>query len=334
LEGRRNLALKATESGLGGDVGGWEWGNRRRNILCSATIREDVQKLAGTTLVNPVIIKSSDSEVANRPSTSTAMEIANEEKFTPPSQLTQKYVVVPLKLRLVVLLALLRSLISQSQSRKGTKVIVFFSCTDSVDFHFSLLGGLSMNDEDEDSAEETSGDEDKSEGVKLSQDRVQAQCPLLPDTSIFRLHGSLDTRTRLASLRNFSATSQKTSSTILFCTSVASRGLDLPLVRAVVQYDLPTEGGATEYVHRVGRTARAGKGGEAWSLVAPSESDWVKWVEKGMNGSDGRASLIGSSVEDILRSGFGGKGNEYEQRATRVQLSFERWVLSRKEVSG
>ncbi|KAG1770612.1 P-loop containing nucleoside triphosphate hydrolase protein, partial [Suillus placidus] len=66
---------------------------------------------------------------------------------------------------------------------------------------------------------------------------------------------------------------------ILLCTSVASRGLDLPFVRAVIQYDLPTEGGATEYVHRVGRTARAGKGGEAWSIVAPSESQWVNWVE-------------------------------------------------------
>ena len=61
---------------------------------------------------------------------------------------------------------------------------------------------------------------------------------------------------------------------------MAFRGLDLPLVRAVIQYDLQAEGGATEYVHRVGRTARAGKGGEAWSIVGPNEVGWVKWVEE------------------------------------------------------
>jgi ATP-dependent RNA helicase DDX31/DBP7 len=59
---------------------------------------------------------------------------------------------------------------------------------------------------------------------------------------------------------------------------VAARGLDLvPRVRAVVQYDLPMEGGATEYVHRVSRTARAGRGGQAWTIIAPSEEKWVEW---------------------------------------------------------
>jgi ATP-dependent RNA helicase DDX31/DBP7 len=116
----------------------------------------------------------------------------------------------------------------------------------------------------------------------------------------------------------------------------------------VVQYDLPTEGGATEYVHRVGRTARVGKGGEAWSLVAPTETEWVKWVEGKMRGGEvpdqrlgdddndsnkQNISLQGVSIESVLGSGFGCEGNEYEERATDVQLSFERWVLRRKEAS-
>ncbi|KAG2035179.1 hypothetical protein BDR03DRAFT_963381 [Suillus americanus] len=50
---------------------------------------------------------------------------------------------------------------------------------------------------------------------------------------------------------------------------MVSRGLDLPLVRAVIQHDLPTEGGTTEYIHDVGQTAHSGKG-EAWSIVAPN----------------------------------------------------------------
>ena len=181
-----------------------------------------------------------------------------------------------------------------------------------------------------------------------SGERVELRSALLPDTAVYRLHGSLPLQTRLASLKGFSAVPSAKSpdapaSSILLCTSVASRGLDLPLVRAVVQYDLPTESGATEYVHRVGRTARAGKGGEAWSFVAPSEAEWVKWVQAKMRGdtaeekakpTDGEGSVMldGVSMENVLKKGFGGKGNEYEERATEVQLSFERWVLRDKQV--
>ena len=365
LDGRRKLAMQAMQEGKGMEVGGWDWDRRRRTVLCSATIREDVQKLAGTALVWPLMIKASEIEKpsANGDVNSDVLAPA-PEKFTPPTQLSQKFVIVPLKLRLVALVALLRSLLLQSQGRRGTKIIVFLSCTDSVDFHWRLLGDATMDDDEErtNSRGEAEGDtnesdantdEDSSPMAKTKihprsrGEQVEAKSSLLPDTSIFRLHGSLPTPTRLASLRGFSAVPNAKSKTpvspssILFCTSVASRGLDLPLVRAVVQYDLPTEGGATEYVHRVGRTARAGKGGEAWTLIAPSESEWVKWVEGKMRGDvedDGpgdekkNIKLTGVAIESVLRNGFGGKGTEYEERATDVQLSFERWVLRGKEV--
>ena len=80
-----------------------------------------------------------------------------------------------------------------------------------------------------------------------------------------------------------------------------------------------------------------GKGGEAWSFVAPSEAGWVKWVEDKMQGdSPGdkkSVSLEQVGMESVLAKGFGGKGRETENRATEVQLSFERWVLRGKEVS-
>ncbi|KAF7315471.1 RNA helicase [Mycena indigotica] len=337
LDGRRNLALQAVEAGKSMEVGGWDWERRRRTLLCSATIREDVQKLAGKALSNPMMVKATEAE-PTKELTETAH--TESDKFTPPSQLSQKYVLVPLKLRLVALIALLRNLISQSQARRGTKIIVFLSCTDSVDFHWSLLGGASMGSENNEPADETNSEDGDSEPESQPiHDQVDVKSPLLPDISIFRLHGSLPTPTRLASLRGFAGSNKSTvsSSAVLLCTSVASRGLDLPLVRAVVQYDLPTEGGATEYVHRVGRTARAGKGGEAWSIVSPSETEWVKWVEgkmRGDNASDNEnhnISLSSVSVESVLRDGFGGKGSEYEGRATEVQLSFERWVLRKKD---
>ncbi|KAG1878338.1 P-loop containing nucleoside triphosphate hydrolase protein [Suillus subluteus] len=353
LDGRRKLALQAVRDGKTFEIGGWDWDRQRRTILCSATIREDVQKLAGTTLIRPLIIKGLDNEKAED---SPASEHANEtattsiEKFTPPSQLSQKYVIVPLKMRLVALVALLRSLLARTQGQKGSKIIVFLSCIDSVDFHWRLLGDSSMNSEKTESTgpgEDKSDDEDsKADEPTEEESKIAAQSSLLPGASIFRLHGSLPTPIRLASLRGFSAIPSSKSKTpapmssILLCTSVASRGLDLPLVHAVVQHDLPTEGGATEYVHRVGRTARAGNGGEAWSIVAPSESEWVKWVEGKMRGdmTGGKTdddkdniALEGASIESVLAKGFGGNGSEYEARATEVQLCFERWILRRKE---
>jgi len=355
LDSRRKLAIQAVEEGKSAEVGGWDWERQRRTVLCSATIREDVQKLAGTTLRNPIVIKALESNPSHAPSklddTTSKSTASPSTNLTPPSQLSQRYVTVPLKLRLVTLVSLLRSILSQDHG--GTiKIIVFLSCTDSVDFHWNLLGSASMgNDSTESDGSSSSDDEEDEDGAekneggrktKSNEGRIAVTSPLLPSTSIYRLHGSMPQPTRLASIKGFSSTKSKDqkfpNSAVLLCTSVASRGLDLPFVRAVVQYDLPTEGGATEYVHRVGRTARAGKGGEAWCFVAPSEKDWVEWVEGKMrittDGGDGeeksKIQLEGVTVDAVLKKGFGGKGTEYEERATEVQLAFERWVLKGK----
>ncbi|PVH97098.1 P-loop containing nucleoside triphosphate hydrolase protein [Periconia macrospinosa] len=59
---------------------------------------------------------------------------------------------------------------------------------------------------------------------------------------------------------------------VLIASDAASRGLDIPDITHVVNYDMPTS--VTSYVHRVGRTARAGKPGEAWTLFTKSEAAW------------------------------------------------------------
>ena len=342
LEGRRGLAIQAAESGQGlGNIGGWEW-RERRTVLCSATIREDVQKLAGFALKDPIVIKGwkgEDNRLQATPGAETVVK--PPETFTPPSQLSQKYVLTPLKLRLVTLIALLRFLLRSAPDNHqgvGVKIIVFFSCTDSVDFHWRLLGHATMSASDTKDA-----GSNEAEG-KVDSGGVGMTCSLLPSTNVHRLHGSLPLATRLASLQEFARVHKNTDkgkgdkkeakNSILFCTSVASRGLDLPFVRAVVQYDLPTEGGTTEYVHRVGRTARAGKGGEAWSIVCPSEANWVSWVEERMKGHEAKSKikLEAVKVDSVLQQGFSGKGSEYEDRATQVQLAFEHWVLKNAEV--
>lgn len=75
------------------------------------------------------------------------------------------------------------------------------------------------------------------------------------------LHGGLSQSARLGALNKFRAGSRN----ILVATDVAARGLDIPNVDCVINYDLPQD--SKLYVHRVGRTARAGKSGFAITFV-------------------------------------------------------------------
>lgn len=60
---------------------------------------------------------------------------------------------------------------------------------------------------------------------------------------------------------------------MFICTDVAARGLDFPAVTSIVQADVP--GAPSEYVHRVGRTARMGQAGDAVLLLLPSERPYI-----------------------------------------------------------
>lgn len=88
------------------------------------------------------------------------------------------------------------------------------------------------------------------------------------------IHGNKSQGARTKALAGFKAGTIR----VLVATDIAARGLDIPLLPHVVNFELPNI--AEDYVHRIGRTGRAGASGEALSLVSADEEEYVIAIEK------------------------------------------------------
>ncbi|KAI8912752.1 P-loop containing nucleoside triphosphate hydrolase protein [Gorgonomyces haynaldii] len=88
------------------------------------------------------------------------------------------------------------------------------------------------------------------------------------------LHSQMSQPERIASLAKFKSSIVP----ILICTDVGSRGLDIPTVELVINFELPAD--PTDYIHRIGRTARAGRGGLSLSMVTEKDVDIVQHIEE------------------------------------------------------
>jgi len=88
------------------------------------------------------------------------------------------------------------------------------------------------------------------------------------------LHGDMDQRSRTSTLDDF----RKDRLTLLVASDVAARGLDIPAVSHVFNFDVPTH--AEDYVHRIGRTGRAGLTGTAITIATPIDRKYVAAIEK------------------------------------------------------
>ncbi|KIW10389.1 ATP-dependent rRNA helicase RRP3 [Exophiala spinifera] len=94
--------------------------------------------------------------------------------------------------------------------------------------------------------------------------------------SAIPIHGQLSQHARLAALNKFRARSRN----LLVASDVAARGLDIPSVDLVVNFDLPHD--SKTYIHRVGRTARAGRSGKAVSFVTQYDVELWMRIEKAL----------------------------------------------------
>ncbi|XP_040461601.1 probable ATP-dependent RNA helicase DDX31 isoform X4 [Falco naumanni] len=225
----------------------------RQNVLLSATLTEGVTRLADISLNDPISISIADEiQKAFQPASqierqaSSSSNCMEQENFAVPEKLKQYVMMVPSKLRLVTLAAFI---LEKCKFEKHHKMIIFFSSCEQVEFYHELLlkvlsGGLEL---------------EQSERSSVSSAHLQ----------FLRLHGNMEQEERTEVFQEF----LKSKTGILLCTDVAARGLDLPQVTWIVQYNAPAS--PAEYIHRIGRTARIGCHGNSLLVLAPSEAEYV-----------------------------------------------------------
>ena len=102
------------------------------------------------------------------------------------------------------------------------------------------------------------------------------------------IHGNKSQGARTKALAGFKSGQVR----VLVATDIAARGLDIPLLPHVVNFEIPNI--SEDYVHRIGRTGRAGANGQAISLVSADETSFLKNIEK----------LIGQSIDTEILEGF------------------------------
>lgn len=126
----------------------------------------------------------------------------------------------------------------------------------------------------------------KSGAAELAENLVDRGFPAVA------IHGDLAQAERERILRRF----RSRDLTILVATDVMARGVDIPDVSHVVNYDIPQL--ATEYVHRIGRTARAGRSGDAITFVTPRQRRLLRMIEEHIGKAITKSRL--PAREDIL----------------------------------
>jgi superfamily II DNA/RNA helicase len=133
------------------------------------------------------------------------------------------------------------------------------------------------------------------------------------------LHGDMDQRARMASLDAF-----KTGDVdLLVCSDVAARGLDIPDVSHIYNFDVPIH--AEDYVHRIGRTGRAGRSGTALTLVTRDDAKYVDAIERLIGNKiewqGPRPDELGAGEEEPVARGRGRRGStgRGERRPARTE---------------
>ena len=252
---------------LGVDDDGWMWARGHNNATPTDGQKGEIMSTTPAMMLNQqqlgkdqsdnndVDLSSSTQHGASDDAANNTQELDNAA----PRQLAQLYMIVSAKLRLSSLIAFL-----VARAAKGERTVVFLSTCDSVDYHHALFTSMTsiLGDDDDDK-----NDTGKDSGI------FGNAC------LIYKLHGDIPHNKRLSTIQSFNNTQQQQQqqSAILLATDVAARGLNFSSLDWIVQYDPPCE--TKDYVHRAGRSARAGQAGHALLFLLPSERQYIEVLE-------------------------------------------------------
>ncbi|KAJ2877048.1 ATP-dependent rRNA helicase spb4 [Coemansia asiatica] len=217
---------------------------QRRTGLFSATMSDALGQLVRTGLRNPARVQV---QVQGKNGAGTDMRI--------PSTLRIEYLVCPPDRKMAQILRLIQNSVAQ-------KYIVYFSSCASVDYFFKLFKRLLSP-----SPESVPGGKPAfTEERKMAKQFINTQFPI----SVHSLHGQMVQKRRQATFEAFTKLPVGEAG-ILLSTDLASRGLDIPDVDCVIQWDPPND--PKSFAHRCGRTARAGRSGQALVFLNPGPEE-------------------------------------------------------------
>lgn len=162
-----------------------------QTVLLSATLTAAVENLAGLALCNPIFIETSEDKNIINDKSSKGKTFGSDEIMSIPASVTQSYILVPPKLRLVTLTGII---VNECRKKQNTKILVFVATQDLVDYHSTLMQKV-LNEENYDSD---------------SENEVGVTCGV----TFFKLHGSMSQQDRTKVFKEFRAA--KTG--VLFCT--------------------------------------------------------------------------------------------------------------------
>ena len=196
-----------------------------QGVLLSATQGAGINRLASLSLRSPVFIHAKENA---------GLGDADGGAKTIPLQLNQHVIVAPTEKRLIVLSAFLAQHLADPTAR--SRIIVFMSTCDSVDFHFDLLCRMA--------AMSGASEQESKEGNSTKE--LEAAALYAPMKGVlWRLHGNVPQSERTRNMQQFSSAQRG----ILLCTDVAARGLDLPNISWVVQVRHDLKSVVTSYAY-------------------------------------------------------------------------------------